>query len=121
MMAHIEGGAAFQWANDAQDTAFLAHWCRVPALIFHRPLASPLGDPIAIWWRRRWSDVWYPRCGDEVGRRSAGDLRPAAIGNQLFGRLFDGSQAACKTPAMPLRPVSILPVILYSVRQWRER
>ncbi|MBN0788198.1 ethanolamine utilization microcompartment protein EutL, partial [Pseudomonas aeruginosa] len=25
MMAHIEGGAAFQWANDAQDTAFLAH------------------------------------------------------------------------------------------------
>ncbi len=25
MMAHIEGGAAFRWANDAQDTAFLAH------------------------------------------------------------------------------------------------
>ncbi len=25
MVAHIENGAAFQWANDAQDTAFLAH------------------------------------------------------------------------------------------------
>ena len=30
------------------------------------------------------------RCGDEVCRRSTGDLRPAAVGNQLFGRLFDG-------------------------------
>lgn len=25
MVAHIETGAAFQWANDAEDTAFLAH------------------------------------------------------------------------------------------------
>ena len=74
MMAHIEGGAAFQWANDAQDTAFLAH------------VVSRTGSYLSS---AAGGDVWY-RCGDEVGRRSAGDLRPAAIGNQLFGRLFDG-------------------------------
>ncbi len=90
MMAHIEGGAAFQWANDAQDTAFLAHVVSRTGSY----LSSAAG--IAFGRSDRLSggaaaggDVWY-RCGDEVGRRSAGDLRPAAIGNQLFGRLFDG-------------------------------
>ena len=88
MMAHIEGGAAFQWANDAQDTAFLAHVAyRLLSFIgrWHRVGRSDrLSGGTAAG-----GDVWY-RCGDEVGRRSAGDLRPAAIGNQLFGRLFDG-------------------------------
>lgn len=54
MMAHIEGGAAFQWANDAQIPPFWRTWCRVPALIFHRPLASRWVIRSLIWWRRRW-------------------------------------------------------------------
>ena len=54
MMAHIESGAAFQWANDAQDTAFLAHVVSRPALIFHPPLASRWAIRSLIWWRRRW-------------------------------------------------------------------
>lgn len=90
MMAHIEGGAAFQWANDAQDTAFLAHVVSRTGSYLSSAAGIALGDPIAyLVVAAAGGDVWY-RCGDEVGRRSAGDLRPAAIGNQLFGRLFDG-------------------------------
>ncbi len=89
MMAHIEGGAAFQWANDAQDTAFLAHVVSRTGSYLSSAAGIALGDPIAYLVAPPLGDVWY-RCGDEVGRRSAGDLRPAAIGNQLFGRLFDG-------------------------------
>lgn len=90
MMAHIEGGAAFQWANDAQDTAFLAHVVSRTGSYLSSAAGIALGDPIAyLAGAAAGGDVWY-RCGDEVGRRSAGDLRPAAIGNQLFGRLFDG-------------------------------
>jgi ethanolamine utilization protein EutL len=89
MVAHIESGAAFQWANDAEDTAFLAH------------VVSRTGSYLRDRWHRAGrsdrlsggaaagGDVWY-RCGDEIGRRSAGDLRTAAVGNQLFRRLFDG-------------------------------
>ncbi|VTM34917.1 ethanolamine utilization polyhedral-body-like protein EutL [Klebsiella pneumoniae] len=63
MMAHIEGGAAFQWANDAQDTAFSGA----------RGVAYRLLSFIGRWHRVGRSDrlsggaaaggdVWY-RCG----------------------------------------------------------
>ena len=32
----------------------------------------------------------HATAGNEIGRRSTGDLRAAAVGNQLFRRLFDG-------------------------------
>lgn len=54
MMAHIESGAAFQWANDAEDTAFWRTWCRVPALISRLLQASRWAIRSPIWWRRRW-------------------------------------------------------------------
>ncbi len=90
MMAHIEGGAAFQWANDAQDTAFLAHVVSRTGSYLSSAAGIALGDPIAYLVAPPLEATFWYRCGDEVGRRSAGDLRPAAIGNQLFGRLFDG-------------------------------
>lgn len=54
MMAHIEGGAAFQWLTTRKIPPFWRTWCRVPALIFHRPLASRWAIRSLIWWRRRW-------------------------------------------------------------------
>lgn len=54
MVAHIEGGAAFQWANDAEDTAFWRMWFRVPGLISRQPQASRWAILSPIWWRRRW-------------------------------------------------------------------
>ncbi len=91
MMAHIEGGAAFQWANDAQDTAFLAHVVSRTGSYLSSAAGIALGDPIAYLVAPPLEAyVWY-RCGDEVGRRSAGDLRPAAIGNQNYSAaFFDG-------------------------------
>ena len=85
MVAHIETGAAFQWANDAEDTAFLAHVVSRTGSYLSSTSGIALGDPIAA----AGGDLRY-RCGNEIGRRAAGDLRAAAVGNQLFRRLFDG-------------------------------
>lgn len=54
MVASIENGAAFQWANDAENTAFLAHVIRVPARISRLPQVSRWAIQWPIWWRRRW-------------------------------------------------------------------
>lgn len=54
MVAHIEGGAAFQWANDAENTAFWRMWCRVPALICRQRQGSRWAIRWLIWWHRRW-------------------------------------------------------------------
>ncbi len=54
MVASIENGAAFQWANDAENTAFWRMWFRVPARTSRLPQVSRW----AIQWptrrRRRW-------------------------------------------------------------------
>jgi ethanolamine utilization microcompartment shell protein EutL len=49
MVANIESGAAFQWANDAEDTAFLAHVVRVPVRIFPRPRDADWAIRWRIW------------------------------------------------------------------------
>lgn len=54
MVANIESGAAFQWANDAEDTAFWRTWFRVPVRIFPRRRDADLAIRWRIWWRRRW-------------------------------------------------------------------
>ncbi|STM22766.1 ethanolamine utilization protein [Escherichia coli] len=55
MVAHIENGAAFQWANDAEKHR-LPGACgfRVPVLISHQPPGSRLAIRWRIWWHRRW-------------------------------------------------------------------
>ncbi|STT79055.1 ethanolamine utilization polyhedral-body-like protein EutL [Klebsiella pneumoniae] len=90
MMAHIEGGAAFQWANDAQDTAFLAHVVSRTGSYLSSAAGIALGDPIAYLVAPPLEATFGIDAAMKSARRSAGDLRPAAIGNQLFGRLFDG-------------------------------
>ncbi|MFP1453709.1 ethanolamine utilization microcompartment protein EutL [Escherichia coli] len=47
MIAHIENGAAFQWANDAQDTAFLAHVVSRTGSYLSSTAGITLGDPMA--------------------------------------------------------------------------
>lgn len=54
MVANIENGAAFQWANDAENTAFPHMSFRVPVLISHQPPGSRLAIRWRIWWHRRW-------------------------------------------------------------------
>ena len=47
MVAHIENGAAFQWANDKQDTAFLAHVVSRTGSYLSSTAGITLGDPLA--------------------------------------------------------------------------
>lgn len=90
MVAHIETGAAFQWGqrcrrygvSGARGVAY-----RLLSLVYLRHCAGRsyrLSGGAAAG-----GDLRY-RCGNEIGRRAAGDLRAAAVGNQLFRRLFDG-------------------------------
>ncbi len=63
MVANIENGAAFQWANDAENTAFLAHVVSRTGSYLSSTAGITPGDPMAylvaslrwrIWWHRRW-------------------------------------------------------------------
>ncbi|MDK6556005.1 microcompartment protein EutL, partial [Enterococcus faecalis] len=47
MVAHIENGAAFQWANDAENTAFLAHVVSRTGSYLSSTAGITLGDPMA--------------------------------------------------------------------------
>ncbi len=47
MIATIEDGPAFQWANDQEDTAFLAHVVSRTGSYLSEMANIPLGDPIA--------------------------------------------------------------------------
>lgn len=53
MVASIENGAAFQWANDAENTAFWRMWFRVPARTSRLPQVSRWAIN-GLRWRRRW-------------------------------------------------------------------
>lgn len=90
MVAHIENGAAFQWANDAEDTAFLAHVVSRNWLLSLVYLRYRIGRSDRLPGSAAAGGDLRHRCGNEIGRRSAGDLRAAAVGNQLFRRVFDG-------------------------------
>uniref|UniRef100_UPI0003EB3C63 BMC domain-containing protein n=1 Tax=Salmonella enterica TaxID=28901 RepID=UPI0003EB3C63 len=47
MVASIENGAAFQWANDAENTAFLAHVVSRTGSYLSSTAGIALGDPMA--------------------------------------------------------------------------
>lgn len=47
MISTIENGPAFQWANDQEDTAFLAHVVSRTGSYLSEMANIPLGDPIA--------------------------------------------------------------------------
>lgn len=54
MVASIENGAAFQWANDAENTAFLAHVVSRTGSYLSSTAGIALGDPMAYLVARRW-------------------------------------------------------------------
>lgn len=54
MVASIENGAAFQWANDAEIPRSWRMWFRVPARTSRLPQVSRWAIRWPIWWRRRW-------------------------------------------------------------------
>ena len=81
MVANIESGAAFQWANDAEDTAFLAH-------VVSRPMAYLVAPPLEATF------------GIDAALKSA-DVQlvtyvPPPSETNYSAAFMTGSQAACK-------------------------
>ena len=88
MMAHIEGGAAFQWANDAQDTAFLAHVVSAAGIAWGDPIAYLVAPPLEATF------------GIDAAMKSA-DVQlvtyvPPPSETNYSAAFLTGSQAACK-------------------------
>ncbi|HAI2404105.1 TPA: ethanolamine utilization microcompartment protein EutL [Escherichia coli] len=98
MIAHIENGAAFQWANDAQDTAFLAHVVsRTGSYLSSTAGAGiTLGDPMAYLVAPPLEATY----GIDAALKSA-DVQlatyvPPPSETNYSAAFLTGSQAACK-------------------------
>ena len=92
MVAHIENGAAFQWANDAQDTAFLAHVVSRTGSYLSSTAGITLGDPMAY--------LVEATYGIDAALKSA-DVQlvtyvPPPSETNYSAAFLTGSQAACK-------------------------
>lgn len=88
MVAHIENGAAFQWANDKQDTAFLAHVVSRTGSYLSSTAGITLGDPLAYLAAPPLEATY----GIDAALKSAdatGDLCTATVRNQLFSGIFN--------------------------------
>ena len=96
MVAHIETGAAFQWANDAEDTAFLAHVVSRTGSYLSSTSGIALGDPIAY----LVAPPLEATFGIDAAMKSA-DVQlvtyvPPPSETNYSAAFLTGSQAACK-------------------------
>ena len=96
MIAHIENGAAFQWANDAQDTAFLAHVVSRTGSYLSSTAGLTLGDPMAYLVAPPLEATY----GIDAALKSA-DVQlatyvPPPSETNYSAAFLTGSQAACK-------------------------
>lgn len=95
MVAHIENGAAFQWANDAENTAFWRMWFRVGSYL-SSTAGITLGDPMAYLVAPPLEATY----GIDAALKSA-DVQlvtyvPPPSETNYSAAFLTGSQAACK-------------------------
>ncbi|MFA2157057.1 ethanolamine utilization microcompartment protein EutL [Escherichia coli] len=100
MIAHIENGAAFQWANDAQDTAFLAHVVSRTGSYLSSTAGITLGDPMAYLVAYLVAPPLEATYGIDAALKSA-DVQlatyvPPPSETNYSAAFLTGSQAACK-------------------------
>ena len=96
MVANIESGAAFQWANDAEDTAFLAHVVSRTGSYLSATAGCRLGDPMAY----LVAPPLEATFGIDAALKSA-DVQlvtyvPPPSETNYSAAFLTGSQAACK-------------------------
>ncbi|HAX2654746.1 TPA: ethanolamine utilization microcompartment protein EutL [Escherichia coli] len=96
MVAHIENGAAFQWANDAENTAFLAHVVSRTGSYLSSTAGITLGDPMAYLVAPPLEATY----GIDAALKSA-DVQlvtyvPPPSETNYSAAFLTGSQAACK-------------------------
>ena len=96
LVAHIENGAAFQWANDAENTAFLAHVVSRTGSYLSSTAGITLGDPMAYLVAPPLEATY----GIDAALKSA-DVQlmtyvPPPSETNYSAAFLTGSQAACK-------------------------
>ena len=96
MVANIENGAAFQWANDAENTAFLAHVVSRTGSYLSSTAGITLGDPMAYLVAPPLEATY----GIDAALKSA-DVQlvtyvPPPSETNYSAAFLTGSQAACK-------------------------
>ena len=96
MVAHIENGSAFQWANDAENTAFLAHVVSRTGSYLSSTAGITLGDPMAYLVAPPLEATY----GIDAALKSA-DVQlvtyvPPPSETNYSAAFLTGSQAACK-------------------------
>lgn len=96
MVANIENGTAFQWANDAENTAFLAHVVSRTGSYLSSTAGITLGDPMAYLVAPPLEATY----GIDAALKSA-DVQlvtyvPPPSETNYSAAFLTGSQAACK-------------------------
>lgn len=96
MVANIENGAAFQWANDAENTTFLAHVVSRTGSYLSSTAGITLGDPMAYLVAPPLEATY----GIDAALKSA-DVQlvtyvPPPSETNYSAAFLTGSQAACK-------------------------
>ena len=96
MIDTIENGPAFQWANDAQDTAFLAHLVSSTGTYLSRLANIRTGDPLAYLIAPPLEATFGLDAALKAADVSIATYIPPPSETNYSGAFLTGTQAACK-------------------------
>ena len=96
MVAHIEDGAAFRWANDAQDTAFLAHLVSRTGSYLSQLAGIEEGDPLAYLIAPPLEAAYGVDAAIKAAEVRLATFIDAPSETNYSGAFLTGSQASCK-------------------------
>lgn len=96
MIATIEGGPAFQWADEAQTTAFLAYLVSRTGTYLAGQANIPVGDPIAYLIAPPLEATYGLDAAIKAADVTMATYIPPPSETNYSGAFLTGTQAACK-------------------------
>lgn len=96
MMATIEDGPAFQWADDAQTTAFLAHLVSSTGTYLSKQAGIRTGDPIAYLIAPPLEATYGLDAAIKAADVTMATYIPPPSETNYSGAFLTGTQAACR-------------------------
>lgn len=96
MMAMIEDGPAFQWADDAQTTAFLAHLVSSTGTYLSKQAGIRTGDPIAYLIAPPLEATYGLDAAIKAADVTMATYIPPPSETNYSGAFLTGTQAACR-------------------------
>lgn len=97
MIATIEEGPAFRWANDNEDTAFLAHLISSTGTYLSAQAGVPVGTPMAYLIAPPLEAAYGIDLAIKAAEVELTTFIPAPSETNYSGAFLTGSQAACKS------------------------